>query len=863
MMIKLKDLSDISWHTISPTEACGKLDCEIEKGLSEEEVNRRLDEFGRNELKEKPPRPAWKKFLDQFKSLLVGVLLGAAVLANAIGDIKDAIVILVVTIFNATLGFYQEHRAEQTLAALKNMLANEASVKRHGNVQNIEAPLLVPGDIVLLEAGDKIPADGRLFEAHNLEIAEAALTGESLPVGKKISRLEEDSLPLGDRSNMAFMNTVVTKGRAEMIVTNTGQRTEMGKIAGMISEAPESSTPLQKQLDTLGKKLAALAGFVVLVIFAIDFFRGEPLAQAAMKAVALAVAAVPEGLPAVVTVTLALGMWRMAKNKAIVKKLSSVETLGSTTVICSDKTGTLTMNKMSVQEAYFNGEVVSFEAIKNKDYTEHLRPMVLSSEASLRHGSVVGDPTEAALLGLALEGGLDPETERERYPRLAEIPFDSEHKFMATFHHHKDSVLMFIKGAPDVLLDHSKDHKHKEIENKNIEFAKKGLRVLAVAKRVIPSSEFEPHGDLWRWVGDWEFLGMAGIIDPPRPEALEAITDCKMAGIQVKMITGDHKITASTIAKKLGLEGDVVLGKEIDHMNEEELGKSAKHIAVFARVSPEHKVKIVKALKSQGNVTAMTGDGVNDAPALKSADIGVAMGITGTAVTKEAAKLILTDDNFATIVIAVKEGRVIYDNIVKFVRFQLSTNIGAILTVLGATLAGIPAPFTAIQLLWINIIMDGPPAMSLGVEKARDGLMSDPPRSEGAQILSLERITVLIFYGVVMMVGTLYVFNHGLKNHNEKYAVTMAFSTFVFFQFFNVFNARVERTTAFNHQFFHNLKLWASLLLVIALQFLTVYWTPAQELFNTTEIDFYDWPLIIGIASSVLLLEEIRKLVRS
>lgn len=862
-----------NWYLGSASEVVTRLESDPGKGITQEEAQKRLQKFGENALAETRPRPPWLKFIDQFKSLLVIVLLVAAAFAWIIGDLKDAIVILVVTFFNASLGFYQEHRAEKTLSALKGMLCLSTRVKRDGNVIEIDPVKLVPGDIVLLEAGDKVPADGRIMQAHNVEVSESALTGESQSVGKAGKELKGKDIPLADRTNMLFMNTVLTRGRAEMMVTSTGQATEMGKIAGMISSASEGKTPLQEQLDILGKRLALIAGGVVLIILALDYFRGIPFIEAAMTSIALAVAAVPEGLPAVVTVTLAIGMWRMAKNRAILKKLSSVETLGSTTVICSDKTGTLTMNKMKARTAILAGEEVQIEEGHemsiNKDF---LLPMVLSSEASMRHGELIGDPTETALLGLAVKSGIDPEREREKSPRIAEIPFDSEHKFMATFHHNGKFVEMFIKGAPDVLLNRSGhflsgDEKRdlsptekETIEKSNRSLAEKGLRVLAVARLRIPAEEFDPSSDLWQWSEGWTYIGMVGIMDPPRPEAREAISLCHKAGIQVKMITGDHKVTAASIARELGLKGDVVLGSDIDGLKVEELGERTDNISVFARVSPEHKVKIVQALKSRGHVTAMTGDGVNDAPALKTADIGVAMGITGTAVTKEAATLVLTDDNFATIVRAVEEGRVIYDNIVKFVRFQLSTNIGAILTVLISTLFGFANPFTPIQLLWINIIMDGPPAMSLGLEKGRSGLMEIPPRPRREQILTSGRLLRLAYFGFIMMAGTLGVYHVANATGDLEYAKTMAFTTFVLFQFFNVFNAREEFTTAFNQNFFKNWRLWVALAGVLVLQLVVIYWSPAQEVFETKPLSGRDLLLVICVASSVLVLEEVRKI---
>jgi len=888
-------VADQVWHTLHQEALTVTLGASLSTGLTERDAAERLARFGENRLAEAQPRPLWLKFLDQFKNLLVIVLLFAAALAWAIGDLKDAVVILLVVVFNAALGFYQEHRAERTLAALRGMLAAHARVRRAGQVREIEAVFLVPGDIVLLEAGDRIPADGRLLAAHNLEVEEAALTGESHAVGKSVATLMDANLPLGDRINLLYMNTVLTRGRAELLVTATGMATEMGKLAGMIAAAEEGETPLQRQLDTLGKKLAAIAGVVVTLIFGLDFARGLPWAEAAMTAVALAVAAIPEGLPAVVTVTLAIGMHRMAQNRAILKKLSAVETLGSTTVICSDKTGTLTMNQMTARAGWFadNRFTVSGEGyradglisplpqageglgerVEADSLRPFLLPMALCTESRVRDGQLIGDPTEGALWVLAQKGGLNPEYEQDEQPRIAEIPFDSAHKFMATFHHAGDVVEMFIKGAPDVLLAHATQWlagssvepldaiMRRNIADENEHFAGQALRVLGVARRVIPAHDFDPAGDLWAWVGGWTFVGLAGLMDPPRPEAKRAIAHCKHAGIQVKMITGDHKATAAAIGHELGLNGEVVSGSELDAMSDGELARRIDAISVFARVSPAHKVRIVKALQADGHIAAMTGDGVNDAPALKAADIGVAMGITGTAVTREAATMVLTDDNFATIVRAVEEGRVVYDNIVKFVRFQLSTNIGAILTVLAATLMGLPAPFTAIQLLWINIIMDGPPAMSLGVEPGRPGIMHAPPRPQAAQILTLPRLGRLAAYGATMMVGTIWLFQEALAIHGQAYALTLAFTTFVLFQFFNVFNARNEHGSAFDAHFLKNGKLWLALLSVLALQVMAVHWPPAQAIFGTTDLMLDDWLKAALVASSVLLLDEARKLV--
>ena len=856
------------------------------QGLPDAEVRQRLQRFGPNQLREKPPRAPWLKFADQFRNLLVLVLIGAAALAAAIGDTKDAVVILIVIVLNAALGFYQEHRAEATLAALKQMLARHARVRRGGEVMQVGAEALVPGDIVLLEAGDRVPADARVMAAHNAEVAEAALTGESQAVGKYAGVLAPGAHALAERLNMVFMNTVVTRGRIEALVTATGMDTEMGRISGLLDEAPEQATPLQLQIDALGKSLAGIAGVVVTLIFGLGVLRGDGLTQTIMTSIALAVAAIPEGLPAVVTVTLAIGMHRMAKNRAIVKKLSAVETLGSTTVICSDKTGTLTLNQMTARELFYRGRhfEVSGEGYAGEgvistqdgaslpDFQPLLATAALCNESSVRDGKLIGDPTEGALLALIGKGGGDAGRLAQASPRLAEIPFDSAHKFMATFHRDGDRVRMHVKGAPDVLLARSASYleaaadlpldqpARAAFEFENARLAGQAMRVLAIAQREIAMRDFDPCADLLPWAQQLSLVGLVGIIDPPRPEARDAIGLCQQAGIQVKMITGDHAITAAAIARELGLHGAVLSGADLERIDVAELSRHIEETAVFARVAPQHKVKIVQALKARGHVVAMTGDGVNDAPALKHADIGIAMGITGTEVTKEAAAMVLADDNFASIVGAVKEGRTIYENIVKFVRFQLSTTVGAILTVFGAQVLGLPMPFTAIHILWIALIMDGPPAVMLGLEPSRPGIMNEPPRRRDARILTLSRFGRLLAYGATMALGTLGVYLHGLETGDQTYASTLAFTAFVLFQFFNVMNARFDASTAFNRQLFENRKLWLALAAVLVLQVVVVNWAPTQAVFDTVALNAGDWLLATGTAASVLLLDEARKL---
>jgi Ca2+-transporting ATPase len=874
-----------AWHSMPADEVARLQTVDPAAGLARAEASARLQRFGGNKLAEKPPRSAWLAFADQFRSALILVLIGAGFLAGAIGDLKDAAVIFIVVLVNALLGFWQEHRAEETLAALKKMLSPVARVRRDGHEEQIPATQLVPGDLVLLETGDRVPADGRLLATHSAQIDESALTGESQAVTKLAQALLGEDASLAERVNMAYMNTVVTRGRAQMLVTGTGMGTEMGRLSGMLAEAESGQTPLQRQLDTLGHRLAMIACAVIAVIFAIGFARGLPFLEIVLTSIALAVAAIPEGLPAVVTVTLAIGVHRMAQHRAIVRRLGAVETLGCTTVICSDKTGTLTMNRMTARTLVYQGqrffvtgegydgvgEINPDEGGTPADLDRLLRPATLANDSRICNCELIGDPTEGALLAMAAKAGWDVENLAPHSPRIAEIPFDSAYKFQAAFHLEGDVCRLYVKGAPDALLARSAWHlkadgeaplddaalSYWNAENGNL--AGKAMRVLALAERDIPAADFDPDGNLMVHIRDLTFIGLAGISDPPRPEARDAIALCRRAGIAVKMITGDHRLTASAIARELGIGGEAIDGAELDTLSEEELARRIQDIGVFARVAPEHKVRIVQALKAAGHVVAMTGDGVNDAPALKSADIGIAMGKAGTEVAREASTMVLTDDNFATIVDAVQEGRAIYDNIVKFVRFQLSTNMGAIQTVLGASLLGWPTPFTAIQILWINIIMDGPPAMSLGVEPSREGVMDEPPRRNDTRILSLPRFIRLFGYGLTMAVGTLGMFHYAMPQ-GETYALTLAFTTFVFFQFFNMFNARAEFGSAWNRNLFHNRWLWLSLAAVVALQVLVVNWGPAQEVFRTTDLTLNDWGLAVLVASSVLLLDECRKL---
>jgi Ca2+-transporting ATPase len=853
------------WRS-SIASAVAAQDVDPALGLSDEQVTIRRIHFGPNRLAEPPTRANWLKFLDQFRSGIVYILIGAAVLAGLVGDMKDPIVIAVVLVINAILGYVQESRAESAMAALRDMLVTHVRVRRSGSQQVVAADELVPGDIVLLEAGDRVPADGRLVLAANLSIDESALTGESVPVDKDADDIvvvdPDGDLPLGEQRNAAFMNTTIVRGRAELLVTATGMQTEMGRVAELLSEADPGPTPLQRQLDSLSKVLAIIAVVAVALVFVLQMVQGATFADAALGAVALAVAAIPEGLPAVVTVTLAIGVSRMATRNAIVKRLHSVETLGSTSVICSVKTGTLTLNRMTVREVL-------------GDRAAGLLGGSLANDASLDgDGGYVGDPTEGAIVVAAAEDGIDVESERARRPRLGEVPFDSATKFMATFHRDGDDLVLYAKGAPDILLGRCGARRDRDgnaiaidvdqVAEHNEALASKGLRVLAVASRRLPADEVLGSDgsvvDPDRWVTDLTLDALVGIVDPPRAEARDAIALCAQAGVSVKMITGDHASTAGTIAKELGIRGRVVTGDDLERMDDAELARVIDDIGVCARVSPEHKVRVVKALKANGHVVAMTGDGVNDAAALRNADIGVAMGVTGTEVTKEAGDMVLADDNFATIVGAVEQGRTIYDNIVKFVRFQLTTSMGAIGTIMAAALAGLPVPFTAIQVLWVNIIADGPPAMTLGVDPPAPGVMDRAPRPQDQPILTRGRLGTVLFGAAVMALGTLGIYVYAEGQWGQDVALSMTFTTFVLLQMANVLNARSAHTTVFSRYTFSNAKLWAAIGVVAVLQVLAVRGGPMQRLFDTETLGIEQLALCFAVAIAIIPADELRKL---
>ncbi|PWB53696.1 MAG: ATPase [Candidatus Methanoperedenaceae archaeon] len=828
-----------------------------EQGLTGKDALQRLKKYGENDLPEKKKRSRIGIFLDQFKNYLIFILLVAAVTEIFIGKYTEAFAIFLVLLINAALGCTQEYKAQTSIEALRKISAPKAKVLRDGVRTQIDSSKIVPGDIIFLETGDRVPADARLLEIVNLAAEESSLTGESIPVEKTIEALQ--------RTNMVFQGTIIVKGRGTAVVTATGINTEIGKIAELI-QSEEESTPLEIKLEQLGKHIGYIVGFICIVVFVTGFFRGEEKFNLFLTTVSLAVAAIPEGLPIVVTLTSAIGIQRMAKKNALIRRLPSVETLGSTTVICTDKTGTLTCNQMTVKKIYANRDVVEVTGVgystegnfskDPEDFDILLKAGALCNDASIA-GQNFGDPTEIALLVCAAKAGQIKEDLEKETPRTSEIPFTPERKYMITIH----GNTAYAKGAPDILLTlcdsvliNGKSIKLTIKEKDEIlaafqKLAGDALRVLGIAYK---PGEFSEKGFI--------FLGLQGMMDPPRKEVKEEIQKCRNAGIKVVMITGDHPYTAAAIGKQIGLEVKILTGKQIDELPD--LNSVVEDIIIFARVSPEHKLRIVEALKSHGHIVAMTGDGVNDAPALKKADIGIAMGISGTDVAKEASDMILSDDNFKSIVSAVEEGRGIYENIKKFLRFQLSTNAGAILTVFIGTLAGLPLPLTALQLLWINVIVDGPPALSLSVEPLDPESMKQPPRNPREQILSRKMLIHIFAIGYMMAIGTLGIFSYMLSIGSPK-AQTLAFTTFVFFQLFNVLNCRSDIHSIFKIGFFSNRTSILSITGVILIQAAIVYFPQVQGAFGTVSLSLKDWLFSAAIASSIFIAFEISKSIKN
>lgn len=847
-------------------------------GLSQEEVNNRLTKYGKNELKEDEKDHPIKLFFMQFVDILIALLIVAAIAAFFVGEVVDSLVILIVVILNAVIGFIQEYRAEKAMEKLKNLVSTEAVVKRNGEFEKIPGTELTIGDIVVVEEGDKIPADIIMIETSDLKIDESSLTGESLPVLKDsnsdigeddnedaILNIEKSSHDENIRKRFSYMDSNVISGRGMGIVIAIGMDTSIGKIAEMIQEE-DTKTPLQEKIANLSKTLGLIAVIVCALVFALQFFQGNDIVSTFMTAVSLAVAAVPEGLPAILTLTLALGMQQMAKSNAVVRKLLAVETLGSCTVVCTDKTGTLTLNKMTVRDANFNNE------------EKALQICALCNNSSIKDGKIIGDPTDAAVMLYGEDNGYLKSELEKNYPRIKEIPLDSVRKRMTTIHETGDnnnessisssrSLYAFSKGAPEIILGLCKyvdndgtieilDEKTKEIISNNISvMTNSALRVLALAYKKIENNNNLDINSLIEDPDEVEkeliFVGLAGMMDPPRQEAKDAVASCKTAGIKVVMITGDHQSTASSIAREIGIlnDGKVLTGAELDKLDDNQFMDIVQDVQVYARVYPEQKVRIVDALQKHKNVVSMTGDGVNDAPALKKASIGVAMG-SGTDVSKESADMIIQDDNFATIIQAIKEGRKIFDNIKRFVKFQVSTNVGAILTIVSASLLSLPVPFNPIQILWINIIMDGPPAQSLGTEGAEENIMDRAP--EKGNILNKNTLTRIIIAGLVMAVGTLLLYFYELTstNGNIKIATTVAFTVFVMYQLFNAINNRANSNEKNN--FF-----WIAISVSFLLQLLVIYLPYLQGIFRTTAIGITEWVLIIIVAATILVSEKI------
>ena len=848
-----------------------ELDTNVENGLKNEEINKRIEKYGYNELEAKKKESLLVKFIKQFKDFMIIVLIIAAIVSAYVGikegeGFTDSIIILIVVFVNAIIGLVQESKAEKSLEALQKLSAHASKVIRSGNTQVVPAREVVPGDIVILETGDYIPADIRLTEAVNLKIQESALTGESVPTEKKVDVINDKEVGLGDRTNMAFSSSMVTYGRGKGIVVSTGMNTEVGKIAGMLNEVEEGETPLQKRLNGLGKTLGIACLVICVVIFLIGIAEGKEAVSMFMTAVSLAVAAIPEGLAAVSTIVLAIGMQRMVKKNAIVKKLPAVETLGSASVICSDKTGTLTQNKMTVQKIFYSSKVFELEELeKNELLDKIVYANILCNDTKIgENDTLTGDPTETALVDMAFRLNYGKEY-IEEYPRVKEVPFDSDRKLMTTVNKVDGKYVVYTKGGVDELLARciayeTEDGIRQDLEEykkiiyeKNEEMARNALRVLACAYKILDK---EPTDEEMKNIeNNLIYLGMCGMIDPPRPEVKKAVQKCKSAGIKTVMITGDHKITAVAIAKELGIlenENEALTGAELNKISDEELTKNIRKYSVYARVSPEHKVRIVKAWQNNGEIVAMTGDGVNDAPALKTSDIGCAMGKVGTDVAKEAADVILTDDNFATIVTAVEEGRRIYDNILKVIQFLLSSNIGEIIVLFFAIMlapflakwcnitdVGAITPLLAIHILWVNLVTDSLPALALAVDPAEKNIMNRKPRDNSKGIFRGGMIFRVIYQGALIGIITLVAFIIGIKTTEGMeeasriaIAQTMAFTVLAFSELVHVFNVRNNKESIFKTGILNN-KILLLAIGVSAMLVLTILFVPVlREIFR-------------------------------
>lgn len=873
------------WHVLSVEETLELLATSPD-GLSAQEAAQRLAQHGPNELRAMQQVSPWALLLEQFKNVLIVILLIASALSILLGHGVESVAIVVIVLFAVLLGFVQEYRAERAIEKLRQMAAPAARVLRDGVEQEIQARAIVPGDIIVLRAGDRIPADARVIESINLQVEEAALTGESLPVSKQIAAIEDIEAGVGDRNNLVFAGTAVTYGRGCAVVVATGMRSEFGKIAEMLDAIDTGKTPLQEQLDVVGGMLARAAFVVVGVIVVLGLLRGQPFIEMFIFGIALAVAVVPEALPAVVTISLAIGVQRMVKHNALMRRLSAVETLGCTSVICSDKTGTLTKDEMTVREIVAGGVHYTVSGAGYEPHGVFLRngvavdpsPLLcrvleagaLASDAALirndaAHWEIKGDPTEGALVVAAAKVGIDKAELESRLPRIDEIPFTSETKRMVTLHQDGHTTIAFAKGAPEVILgactrlltaDGERALTPSEcrtIETSAQEMASRALRVLALAMR--PDAKPETVES------DMVFLGLVGMIDPPRPEVRAAIQTCEEAGVRPVMITGDHPLTARAIAEDLGLlkTGRVITGAELEALDDKTLEREVEAIEVYARVSPAHKLRIVTALQNRGHIVAMTGDGVNDAPALKKADIGVAMGITGADVSKEAAAMMLTDDNFASIVAAVREGRGIFENIKKYLMYLLSSNIGEIGLMAGATLLGAPLPLSAVQILYVNLATDGLPALALAVDPPDPNLMRRAPRNPKTGIFTRSVVSLMVVGGIWSALVNLLLFLWAMNSgRSQSEAMTMTFVALVLIQFFKAYNFRSDRESLLHGPFANkwlNLAILWELLLLVAI----IYLPFLQQLFGTYSMPMYDWVIIVVIAATIVPVLEMTK----
>lgn len=882
------------WHNLSVEQTLEQLRS-APTGLSQTEAENRLQEYGPNELLEKAKTPAVLVFLRQFASPLIYILLVASVIEfTVMGNTTDAAVILAVVTINAIIGFIQESRAEKAVEALKRLTVPQAKVRRDSTIVVISSTKLVPGDTIILEAGDKIPADARLIETASLSIDESILTGESVPVEKYTGAIEGEAA-VADMGNMVNMGCAVVSGRGVAVITATGMDTAIGKIASQVQRTKSPPTPLQRNVARLGRYIGVLVLVIIAILIAIGLFQGYTFEEMFTLAIAAAVAAIPEGLPIMVTVALALGMRRMAQRHALIRKLTAVETMGAVNVICSDKTGTLTESEMTLRRIYISGRTVEITGGGYRPYGEFmedghqidplqddhllfaLRIGALCNDSSLmRDGDnyrLLGDPTEGALLVAAVKAGLDHKKLQEEQPRLGEMPFSSEKRYMATLHPcEQGKAISYVKGSVDRVMAMSRQilengvlreltpEKRDEIERINLEMASRALRVIALAYldcSIAPEKLAHDHLN-----GNLIMLGLVGMIDPPRKEAKEAIADCKRAGIKVVMITGDQKPTAVAIAEELGLPpGKALTGLDLDRITDEELNSEIESVSVFARVEPLHKLRIVDALKQKGYIVAMTGDGVNDGPALRSADIGIAMGIKGTDVAREASAMVLTDDNFASIVSAVEEGRVIFSNIRRAVFYLLSTGSAELLIWIASIIAGLPLPVVAVQILWINMVTGSVGAIPLGVEPKHQNVMEEPPRRARSGIIYSGMLMRIGFISLPIFAAVFFFFQWQLPEVGLEKARTMAFTTIVAAEWFNAFNARSDRWSIFRLGFFSNRWLLGGIGLGVLLQMLVIYAPPFQRLFYTVPLSLGDWGIIILLSGGILVLEEVRKLI--